>query len=488
MFLGIDIGTSGVKGILTDDSFSILDKETVSLCVSRPNNLWSEQNPSDWWQAVLKVVDAFKERCPNLLSEVVAIGLAGQMHGAVLLDKNSEVIRPAILWNDGRSHEGCRAIELNEKKSRSITGNIAMPGFTAPKLLWVQKHEKENFSKISKVLLPKDYIRLCMSGEMVSEVSDASGTLWLNVKNRTWSNEMLEVCGLNQNHMPSLCEGTDVSGYLKSDLVERWGMQPNVILAGGAGDNAAGAVGIGAVENQQAFISLGTSGVYFVASNDYRSAPEKTVHSFCHALPNRWHQMGVILSAASCINSATQWLGVHNEGDLVSMVTPENFNIDLPVTFIPYLSGERTPHNNPKATGVFHGLTHATTRADIVQAVLEGVSFAFSDCQEALESSGHLTDSITLIGGGSRSRIWGELLASVLNKRIIYVADGDQGPAYGAAKLAALSYYPKNISSILNSQKVLHIEEPNAKWQENLFSRLKTYRSLYQQLKPLYQQ
>ncbi|MDE2029587.1 MAG: xylulokinase [Alphaproteobacteria bacterium] len=484
MFLGIDIGTSGVKAILTDEQSAIVDQQTVALSISRPHPLWSEQDPHEWWAATQSAIDQIKARHPAQIAAVKGIGLAGQMHGAVILDKDHRVIRPAILWNDGRCEEECRLIEDKVPASRKITGNIAMPGFTAPKLLWIARHEPENFAKIDKVLLPKDYIRFCFTNAFFSDMSDAAGTLWLDVAHRRWSDDMLAACGLTQAQMPVLCEGSAVAGTLKPELAERWGMKPGVVFAGGAGDNAAGAVGIGALGEGQAFISLGTSGVYFAGTNQFRACPEKTVHAFCHAVPGTWHQMGVILSAASCIKSATRFLGADSEKDLVALVTEINYA--NPTIFLPYLSGERTPHNNPAATGAFFGITHETTHADLVQAILEGVAFAFADCQDALAAAGTHADDIMLIGGGARNEMWGEILASALDRRILYVADGDQGPAFGAAKLARMAATNEPVNQVSTRPKGQKAVEPNAKLKSYLLPKLQKYRRLYQQLEPLY--
>ncbi|MDE1901175.1 MAG: xylulokinase [Alphaproteobacteria bacterium] len=486
MFLGIDVGTSGVKAILTDAQSRIVDQQTVALSISRPHPLWSEQNPQEWWEATLAAIDQIKSRKPAEIAAVRGIGLAGQMHGAVTLDKNNNVIRPAILWNDGRCEEECRILEEKIPALRKITGNIAMPGFTAPKILWLARHEPENFAKIDKVLLPKDYVRFRFTGAFFSDMSDAAGTLWLDVANRRWSDDMLAACGLRQEQMPVLREGSDVAGILKAELAQRWGMGADVVFAGGAGDNAAGAVGIGALGEGQAFISLGTSGVYFAGTNQFRACPEKTVHAFCHAVPATWHQMGVILSAASCIKSAANFLGASSDQELAGLVHDDNLNLHNNVVFLPYLSGERTPHNNPAATGSFFGLTHETTRADLVQAILEGVAFAFADCQDALAAAGTDADDIMLIGGGARNRTWGSLISAALNKRILYVADGDQGPAFGGAKLARIAATGEKINDVAHRPEVTKTVIPNEKLKNYLSPKLEKYRSLYGQLKPLY--
>lgn len=482
MYLGLDIGTSGVKAILVDADFKILDAETTALDISRPQPLWSEQDPEAWWQASLRSIDQIAQRQPKAIKAVKGIGLAGQMHGAVCLDASNNVIRPAILWNDGRCEAECRELE-RAVKLRPITGNIAMPGFTAPKLLWLKHHEPANFAKITKVLLPKDYIRFRFTGAFYSDMSDAAGTLWLDTAQRKWSEPMLQACGLSLNHMPELCEGTDQAGTLKQDLAARWGMTTNVVFAGGAGDNAAGAVGVGVVRDNQAFISLGTSGVYFIGTNEFKSCPEKTVHAFCHAVPETWHQMGVILSAASCIKTVAGWLGAASDKAAAELVPENGLNLKNPTVFLPYLSGERTPHNDPEAMGAYVGLTHATTQADLVQAVLEGVAFAFADCQDALAAAGSVAKEIMLIGGGARNKTWGRILASTLNRPIVYVADGDQGPAYGAAKLAMIAAENIKVNDVVKAPPVTASVEPDSLLTEYLSGKLATYKKLYPALR-----
>lgn len=482
-YLGIDIGTSGVKCIVINDSQAILDQQTVSLPISRPQDLWSEQNPADWWNATCEALDALKKRNPDNLKAVRSIGLTGQMHGAVLLNGKGDVLRPAILWNDNRSGEECAWLEKHCPQIRTITGNIVMPGFTAPKLLWVQKHEPDIFAATAKILLPKDYIRYLFTGAFISDMSDSAGTLWLDVAKRQWSDIVLSACSLNKTHMPELCEGSDTAGTIKAELCERWGFSKDVSFAGGAGDNAAGAIGIGATRDNRAFISLGTSGVYFIGTNDYKACPEKTVHSFCHALPDTWHQMGVILSAASCIKSAATFL-LHDESDKAgTRFNLDSFNTDNKVVFLPYLSGERTPHNDPFATGAFVGLTHDTTRHDMMQAVLEGVAFAFADCQDALAAAGSTASELAVIGGGSRNKLWGKILATVLGKTLVYYKDADQGPAFGAARLAQISKNPKNVNMLLDPPEKLENVEPFKAWYTHLNGRLVQYRDLYNGLK-----
>lgn len=368
MYIGIDLGTSGVKAILLNEQGDVLATHTEKLTVSRPHPLWSEQDPEQWWQATNTAMQALGAQ--HSLREVKALGIAGQMHGATLLDKQQRVLRPAILWNDGRCGEECMLLEEKVGTSRQITGNLMMPGFTAPKLLWVQRHEAEIFKQVDKVLLPKDYLRLRMSGEYASDMSDAAGTMWMNVARRDWSDEMLAACGLSRDNMPALFEGCEVTGQLRAEVAQAWNMPRALVVAGG-GDNAAGAVGVGMADAGQAMLSLGTSGVYFAVSDGFLSKPESAVHSFCHALPGRWHLMSVMLSAASCLDWAAKLTGLGSVPALIAAAQSADDNAD-PVWFLPYLSGERTPHNNPQAKGVFFGLTHQHGPAELARAVLEG--------------------------------------------------------------------------------------------------------------------
>jgi xylulokinase len=436
MFLGLDFGTSSVKALLVDFAQTALASATVSLSVQRPAPGHSEQDPDAWFQAMLDAVDALARDHPAELSAVQGIGLSGQMHGAVLLDQEGRVLRPAILWNDVRSAAECAELERAVPTLRQITGNIAMPGFTAPKLLWVRRHKPEIFAATRSVLLPKAYIRYRLTGEMIEEMSDASGTLWLDVGARDWSETMLAATSLSRSAMPRLVEGNAVAGRLRPDLAARWRMARPPIVAGGAGDNAAGAVGLSAIRPGDAFVSLGTSGVLFAVTENFRPWPQQAVHAFCHALPGLWHQMGVTLSAAA---SLSWWAGItgRNEADLLSELgTPTS---PSPAVFLPYLGGERTPHNDGTLRAAFAGLSHETDRRLLTQAVLEGVAFSLRDCLDALAASGTRIEAADVIGGGSRSRAWIGIIASVLGIRLHRLADGGQGGAFGAARLARMA-------------------------------------------------
>ncbi len=481
MYLGIDLGTSALKILLVDDHQKVIDQASVTLAVQRPRPLWSEQDPEAWWQATQAAVAQLRRRHPRELGGVRAVGLAGQMHGAVLLDDHDRVLRPAILWNDGRSAAQCATLEMREPRSRAITGNLAMPGFTAPKLLWVAEHEPDVFRRVRRVLLPKDYLRLRLNGEYASDMSDAAGTLWLDVGRRAWSPAMLAATGLAETLVPRVVEGSQATGVLRADPAAEWGFPRGVLVAGGAGDDAAGAAGAGVIRPGQAFLSLGTSGVYFVADGAYAPNPDRAVHTFCHCLPDTWHQMSVILSAASCLSWVVALTGSSNEEDLLQEI--ERSDRDSGVVFLPYLSGERTPHNDPRAKGVFFGLTHETTRADLGRAVLEGVAFAFADGQDALVEAGTAIEEVSVIGGGARSPLWGRILASTLDRRLSYPRGGEHGPAFGAARLARLACTGESPADVCVAPPIATVVEPDPGLRQRYRARLALYRRLYRDLR-----
>ena len=437
--LGIDIGTSGVKLALIDHSAPgserVIGTASHPLTVERPHSGWSEQNPESWWQAALACADQLKASHKAELAACNAIGLSGQMHGATLLDAAGTVLRPCILWNDGRSADQCTELERIWTSSRAITGNRAMPGFTAPKLLWVREHEREVFDRVATVLLPKAYVRWKLCGEMIEDMSDASGTLWLDVGGRHWSEEGLDACGMNIRQMPRLAEGNDPAGVLRTDLAQRLGMAVNVIIAGGAGDNAAGAVAVGAVHPGDAFVSLGTSGVLWCTTAGFAPNTDGAVHAFCHALPNTWHQMGVLLNAASCLS---WWAGItgHDEAALIAELRP---GTTTTAYFAPYLAGERTPHNDIAVRAGFALLDASHTRADLTLAVLEGVAYAMRDAQLALKAAGTTIVEADLLGGGARSTVWCQVMADVLDMPLHAVTQSEIGCAVGAARLAGMA-------------------------------------------------
>ncbi len=432
MYIGLDLGTSGLKGILMDASQQVLAEATAPLTVERPAEGWSEQDPDSWIAAAEAVLG---QLAAHGLGDVRAIGLSGHMHGATLLDKDDAVLRPCILWNDTRSHIEAAALDARPE-FRAITGNIVFPGFTAPKLDWMRIHEPQLWDRIAKVLLPKDYLRLWLTGDHVSEMSDAAGTAWLDTGARDWSDDLLAVCGLSRSQMPRLVEGSQVSGNLRAPLAKRFGMTANVIIAGGGGDNASSGVGVGVVRAGEAFVSLGTSGVLFAANDGYQPDPATAVHTFCHALPNTWHQMGVILAATDALN----WYG-RFVGQDAATLTQELGSLQAPgkTTFLPYLGGERTPLNSASIRGAFTGLEHATDRQAGTRAVLEGVTFAIRDCRDALAATGTSIDNLLAVGGGSRSDYWLRAIATALDCPVSLPVAGDFGGAFGAARLALMA-------------------------------------------------
>ena len=478
MFIGLDLGTSHLKGIVIDDAQNVCAEASVSLSLKRPKNGWSEQNPQDWLDATENVMASLANKVN--LKKVNAIGLSGQMHGATLLDKNDNVLRPCILWNDTRSAE--EASYLDSKTIfRNLTGNIVFPGFTAPKLAWVRKHEPNIFAKISKVLLPKDYLRLWLCGEYVAEMSDAAGTSWLDVKRRDWSDALLAETDLDRSQMPTLIEGCEISGVLKKTHASKWGLPHGVIIAGGGGDNAASAIGVGVVKAGDAFVSLGTSGVLFAASDEYQPDAASAVHTFCHALPNTWHQMGVILAATDAMNWFGQVLNSSAQemtNDLGLLKAPSK------TLFLPYLGGERTPHNDAQIRASFINLDHNADRQAMIRAVIEGVAFAFRDCFDALSSTGTKINQLVAVGGGAKSEYWVQAIATALGLPISIPVAGDYGGAFGAARLGMIAY-GINRYDVAISPKIKHIIEPVMSLHDDYLSALKSYRETYKVLKAI---
>jgi xylulokinase len=483
MYLGIDIGTSAVKAVILDEQGTIAAESKVPLSLSRPRDLWSEQDPADWWSATNQSVVGLPVA---LRRQVKGIGLTGQMHGATLLDDKDQALRPAILWNDGRSGAECEELVEREPGSVSITGNLVMPGFTAPKLLWVKKHEPEVWKKIRTVLLPKDYVRLRMTGDKATDLSDASGTLWVDVARRAWSGAMLEATGLSESHMPALHEGTSATGVLRRELAEAWGME-RVAVAAGAGDNAASAVGIGIVNPGDALLSLGTSGVLFVATERFSPNPKSAVHAFCHSLPARWHQMAVMLSAASCVDWAAKLTGLGDVPSLYAALEADGRG-GTDEIFLPYLSGERTPHNDPHAKGVFFGLTPNTDCLALALSVLEGVAMGLADGFAALREAGTVIDGISVVGGGARSLYWGRILAAALNRRLVYRSGGEVGPAAGAARLGRLAVTGEAPEAVCTAPPITQIVEPDALMAERLAAKRHKAGKLYAGVKDLFKE
>lgn len=478
MDLGIDIGTSEVKVVLLDDAQRVVGQARSAVPIARPQPLWSEQDPQDWWSATVTALAQLRTAHPKAFAAVRGLGLSGHMHGATLLGARDQVLRPAILWNDGRSHAECAELERREPRSREITGNIAMPGFTAPKLMWVEQHEPGVFGQVARVLLPKDFVRLQLTGEAVSDMSDSAGTLWLDVAKRAWSDAMLDATHLKRSQMPRLVEGSECSGTVLPAIAAQLGLPAGVVVAGGAGDNAASAAGIGVAAPGTAFLSLGTSGVYFVANAAYSPNPARAVHAFCHAFPATWHQMTVMLSAASGLRWLRTLTHADSEAQLVAEADALPAGAPVPL-FLPYLSGERTPHNNPHACGVFFGLTHDHTRAHLARAVLEGVAFAFLDGQQALIDGGARIDTVTLIGGGSRSAPWAQVLADTLGRTLDRRSGADVGAALGAARLGRIARTGESVAQVCTAPEVIDSFRPDAARHALLAERHLRFQRLY---------
>jgi xylulokinase len=482
MYAGIDMGTSGIKVALMNHEGAIVDSASASLTVESPHPLWNEQDPDSWWAAINNCMEELKKR--QDMKKVRSIGLSGQQHGATLLGKDHKVLRPCILWCDGRSYRECAELEKAVPNSREITGNLMMPGFTAGKLLWVKKHEPEIFAKVDKVLLPKDYARFLMTGDFATEMSDASGSMWLNTAKRDWSDEILKATGLSRENMPKLYEGSQITGKLTEEVAARWGMD-RVPVVGGGGDNEAGAVGAGLYKPGQAMLSLGTSGVYFIVSDGFKYNTDEAVHSFCHALPKRWHLMSVILSCAVCLDWAAKLTGCKSVGEFVKEAEKARNFDERPIYFLPYLAGERTPHNNPKAKGVFFGLTSHHRRPELARAVLEGVSFAMAQGMDAVHRCNVKPSNIALIGGGSRSPFWRQMLADVSGYPMDYCTGSEVGPALGACRLAQIAMEKRPLEEMLPHLPLKQTHKPDMKKHEVYKKRREIFAALYKQLHPL---
>ncbi len=435
-YIGADLGTSALKLLLVDTEGNIVNTVTKSYDVCFPNPGWSEQNPEDWWNAL---VCGVKELVKDIdKSSVGGIGVGGQMHGLVILDKNDDVIRPAILWNDGRTAKETAYLNevIGQEKLAQLTGNIAFAGFTAPKILWVKENEPENFKKISKIMLPKDYINYKLTGVFSMDYSDASGTLMLDVENKCWSKEVVDICGIDVSVLPLLYESYDKTGNIKPEILNELGLEGNVTVVAGAGDNAAAAIGTGTVTDGKCNISLGTSGTFFVSSEKYAKLSNNAIHSFCHA-NGEYHVMGCILSAASC----NKWLcddilKTTDYSKEQELITDDMLGRN-DVYFLPYLMGERSPINDTDARGTLIGMRLDTRRQDIVQAVLEGVAFAVKDNLEVAKEAGVTVSRSTLCGGGGKSPLWRKIMANVLNIPID-IPSAEEGPGFGGAVLAMI--------------------------------------------------
>ena len=444
-----------------------------------PNRSGRNSIPADWISGVEKAIGAIRAEAPDRFGVLAGIALSGQMHGAVCLDKAGSPVRPAILWNDGRSHEECAAYLAALPDVGWITGVLPMPGFTAPKLMWMARHEPDVFTRVDKVILPKDYVRLWLTGEIASDMSDAAGTMWLDEASRDWSDAAVDATGMRREQMPALLEASAPAGVLRSELAAQWGLQGTVTVAAGGGDAAVGGIGIGAVNEGDAFLSLGTSGQLFVATSDYRPSPERYVHAFAHAVPGRWLQMAVMLNGASPL----LWFSAVTDksvADLLSELGDDAEPAAGPL-FLPYLAGERTPLNDAHATGQFSSLTGSTDRAAMTRAVLEGVALTFADCLDCLHDGGTRIKRLFAIGGGTRSDLWLQMIANALNVPVERTDGADKGPAFGAARLALLAATGESTDTVCLKPKTKARFEPvtdrHGAWRERLNLFRATYRA-----------
>ena len=483
-YIGIDLGTSAVKLLLMEDSGKICNIVSKEYPLFFPHPGWSEQKPEDWFA---QSMEGMKELTKDIdRTKVAGIGFGGQMHGLVVLDKDDQVIRPAILWNDGRTAKETDYLNqvIGKDKLSEYTANIAFAGFTAPKILWMREHEPENYAKIAKIMLPKDYLAYRLSGTFCTDMSDASGMLLMDVKNRCWSKEMLEICGIIEEQLPKLYESYEVVGTLKPDVANELGFSESVKVIAGAGDNAAAAVGTGTVGDGRCNISLGTSGTIFISSEKFGVDKHNALHSFAHA-DGHYHLMGCMLSAASC----NKWWNEEILGTkdyAAEQADIKNLGENR-VFYLPYLMGERSPHNDPYARATFTGMTMDTTRADMMQAVLEGVVFALRDSLEVAKSLGIKIERTKICGGGAKSPLWRKMIANIMNLKVDII-ESEEGPALGGAILAAVGCgeYESVEAAADKLVKIVDTVEPEAELVEKYEKRYQEFRQIYPALKPVF--
>ncbi len=483
MYLGLDFGTSSVKGVLMDARQKIIATASSPLKVSRPHPGWSEQNPDHWWKAANTVVAALRKQKPKQVAAVEGIGLSGQQHGATLIDKNGKPLRDCILWNDARSGRECREIMEGEPQAVSHSGNIVLAGYTAPKLVWIKKHEPKIFDQVAKVLLPKDYIRLRMTGDYASDMSDSSGTYWLDIKNRQWSDLLLKASGMRRDQMPELFEGTEATGQLSASVAKSWGMPKQPVVAGGGGDNAASACGIGAVTEGAGFLSIGTSGVIFVSNDKFSPNASKMVHAFCHATPNTWHQMSVILSATASL----EWLAglLQTPAPQLTKALGNKLKGPSSTLMLPYLSGERSPVGDADVRGLMMGVAHETDRKTLTHAAMDSLAFAFADNLEALREGGAKIKRLMAVGGGTKSELWMKIIATTLDLPIDLPAAGDIGGAFGAARMGLVAATGANFKQVFTKPKIAKTITPEKSARAAYEDQFQRYKQIYPAIKDI---
>ena len=484
LYVGIDLGTSAVKLLLMDETGHIHKIVSKEYPLYFPNPGWSEQKPEDWYEQSMAGLKELLSECDK--SKVAGISFGGQMHGLVILDSDDNVIRPALLWNDGRTYEECDYLNnvIGKDKLSEYTANISFTGFTAPKILWVKNKEPENFARIAKIMLPKDYLAYKLSGVHCTDVSDASGMLLFDVKNRCWSKEMMEICDVKEEQLAKVFESYEVVGTLKPDVADELGLSTEVKIIAGAGDNAAAAVGTGTVGDGRCNISLGTSGTIFISSDSFGVDENNALHSFAHA-DGHYHLMGCMLSAASCnkwwMEEIMQTKDFAGEQKAIEKLGENH------VYFLPYLMGERSPHNNPNARGTFIGMTMDTTRADMYQAVLEGVGFALRDSFEVAKSLGIKIERTKICGGGAKSPLWKKIIANILGIKVDII-ESEEGPGYGGAMLAAVGCgeFASVDEAADKLVKVIDTVEPDAELTAKYDVRYNQFKQIYPTVKPVF--
>lgn len=476
-YLGIDVGTSAVKTVLADERQRVLVETSAAYQVSRPCPLAAEQDPALWVRAMEETLAAVRRAAPDAYARVAAIGLSGQMHGLLALDRDNRPLRPAMLWNDGRAHAQAAALACDHPELAEEVGVPPMPGFTGPKALWLAENEPEVFARLDCLLPAKDYLRLMLTGERATDPSDASGTWLYDQARQDWSAKALAAVGLAASRMPRIVEGNAVSGSLLPDAAARLGLPADVIVAGGAGDCAAGAIGAGVIDEGSALLSLGTGALLLVPTRVHRPAPDRLIHSFRHALPGRWFQMAAMLNGGSVLAWAAALAG-KSPAEQAEAVEAR-YHGPGGTIFLPYLTGERTPHNDPFARGVLFGLTPETDAVALALAAMEGVAFSFADARDALEASGTRLPAVGILGGGGKSRLWTRIIAAVMDRPMIRYRGGETGPAFGAARLARLARTGEAPEAVCSPPEIRETIEPEADLRRAYAPSLARFRALY---------
>jgi xylulokinase len=482
-YLGLDCGTSALKAALVDEEQNVLAAASEAYRPANPHPLWSEQDPDDWLRAMFAALATLGRENRQAMARVSAIGFSGQMHSAVVLDGADKPLRPAILHNDTRAFAEARRLAENHRELAPIVGVKPMAGFTAPKLMWLAAHEPAIFKKIRCVLLPKDYLRLALTGQKATDMSDAAGTWWFDEAARQWSNEAFAASGVDPALAPPLVEGSAPAGVLRDDIADRFGLKRGAIVAAGGGDAAVGAIGLGAVKAGAAFISLGTATQLIVAQDRYAATPpERLVHGFAHALPNRWYRMAAMLNGAGALAFLGRLFSA--EPAELEAEAARDYRGPGAITALPYLSGERTPHDDPLARGVFFGLSPSTSRGELSRAMMEGVALSLRDAKDAIESSQGKIDAVGLTGGGAKSALWTQMIAAALDLPVVRYQGGDAGPAFGAARLARLAATGEMPEDVCIAPPVLDETKADAALIEAFAARIDRFRSLYRALAP----